>query len=98
MATPESKVKAKVKKVLEQLGAYYAMPIGTGFGNAGVPDFLVCYQGRFIGIECKAGGNTPTKLQEYNMVRIWKSGGVAIVVNEDNVDNLSQSIRNFANE
>ena len=30
--TPESKVKKKVRETLNELGAYYAMPIGTGFG------------------------------------------------------------------
>ena len=39
-ATPERKVKDKIKAILEKNGAYYAMPIGSGYGHAGVPDFL----------------------------------------------------------
>jgi pantoate kinase len=46
--TPEAKVKAKVKKILMEMQAYYAMPMGTGFGNSGVSDFLVCKQGLFM--------------------------------------------------
>jgi hypothetical protein len=30
------------------------MPIGTGYGNSGVPDFLVCHGGEFLAIEAKA--------------------------------------------
>lgn len=83
--TPEAKVKAKVRTVLEELGAYYVMPVTGGFGRQGAPDFLVCLQGKFIGIECKAGKNKPTPLQEKNLDQIRKAGGEALVVNEDNL-------------
>jgi len=82
-STPEVLVKAKIKKILKDNGVYYAMPIGTGFGNSGVPDFLCCVNGRFLSIEAKAGRNIPTALQEKNMRDIRIAGGVALVVNED---------------
>ena len=71
------------------------MPIGTGFGNAGVPDFLVCVNGRFIGIECKANGGTPTTLQLKNLANIRKAGGFAFVIDENNVDNLRNLLENL---
>ena len=86
--TPERKVKDKVRQVLTDLHAYYDMPIGTGYGNAGVPDFLVCYQGRFIGIECKAQGNKPTALQLKNFKDIESAGGTVLLIDESNVDSL----------
>lgn len=86
--TPEAKVKAGVRKVLEGLGAYYVMPVTGGYGNSGAPDFLVCLAGRFIGIECKAGKNQPTPLQEKNLHLIHKAGGAAMVVNENNLSQL----------
>lgn len=84
--TPERRVKAKVRKVLDKLGAYYTMPVTGGFGNSGAPDFLVCLHGRFIGVECKAGKNTTTPLQEKNLRQITEAGGIALVVNDENVD------------
>lgn len=90
--TPEAKVKKRVKQVLAELGAYHAMPVGTGFGNAGVPDFLVCLRGRFFGIECKAGGNKPTALQLKHISDIRAAGGVAFIVDETNVDNLRKEL------
>lgn len=90
--TPEGKVKARVKKVLAEVGAYYAMPMGTGMGSSGVPDFLVCKGGLFYGIECKANGNKPTALQEANLKRIREAGGIALVIDETNVDNLKQEM------
>jgi hypothetical protein len=85
---PEAKVKKKVKATLDKLGAYYFMPFMGGYGAAGVPDIVACYKGRFLGIECKAGGNRTTALQVKNLNEIGKCGGVALVVNEDNVDQL----------
>ena len=85
MATPESKVKKRVKEILKNLGAYYVMPVTGGYGRSGAPDFLVCYKGRFIGIECKAGKNKPTALQEKNLREIEDAGGSSLVIDEENV-------------
>jgi pantoate kinase len=81
-ATPEAKVKDKIKKILKEHGAWYAMPMGTGYGNSGVPDFLVCLNGEFLAIEAKAGKGIPTALQEKNMRDIEKAGGRTLIVNE----------------
>lgn len=81
-ATPEKKVKDAVTKVLKQRGAYYFFPVTGGFGRSGVPDIIVCHAGRFIAIECKAGTNKPTALQEAEMKKIRNAGGLAIWVNE----------------
>jgi Holliday junction resolvase len=91
--TPEAKVKAKVKKILLEVGAYYAMPVTGGYGNSGVPDFLICKGGLFYAIECKANGNKPTALQLKNLEDIYKAGGVALVVDEKNVDQLKEMFK-----
>jgi hypothetical protein len=64
------------------------MPVTGGYGNSGAPDFLVCLDGRFIGIECKAGGNKPTALQEKNLRLIRQSNGISLVIDENNVEML----------
>jgi len=84
-ATPESKVKKKVVNVLKDYGAYYFYPVTGGFGRSGVPDIVACYLGFFIAIECKAGNNKPTPLQEAQMAQIRQAGGTAVWVNEDNI-------------
>jgi hypothetical protein len=50
----------------------------------------VCYRGAFAAIECKAGGNKPTALQEAAMQRIRDAGGLALVIDETNVDQLKE--------
>ena len=90
MATPESKVKAKCVEVLKKYKAYYFFPAQNGYGRAGIPDIIICYRGRFLAVECKAGFNKPTPLQEREMAEINKAGGSSMVVREDTIDLLNQ--------
>lgn len=87
--TPEAKVKQRVVKQLKSLGAYFFYPVTGGYGRSGVPDIVGCYMGKFFAIECKAGRGKPTEMQQYNIAQIKESGGMVIVVNEDNMDMIS---------
>lgn len=95
-ATPESKVKRAVCAQLKQLGAYFFYPVTGGYGSSGVPDIVGCYRGRFFGIECKAGKNKPTLLQQKNIEAIVASGGVALVVNELNMQDVTACLTHAA--
>lgn len=86
--TPEVKVKKRVTALLKDAGAYFFYPVTGGYGNSGVPDIVVCHRGRFIGIECKAGKNKPTKLQDKNLRGIAAAGGISMVINEENIDDV----------
>jgi len=96
--TPEKKVKTKVCKLLKELGAYYFYASTGGYGASGVPDIVACWKGLFYGIECKANGNKPTALQQKNLTDIHFAGGISIVVDETNVDDLEDIIRKAKNE
>jgi hypothetical protein len=96
--TPEGKVKDKVKRLLKAMDIYYAMPATGGYGASGVPDFLVCLKGKFIGVECKAGKGKPTALQLKNLAEIEASGGIAVIVNEDNLAQFEETIRKYYHE
>jgi Holliday junction resolvase len=88
--TPEKKVKQRAVAQLKAMGAYYFYPVTGGFGSSGVPDIVCCLNGRFIGIECKAGKGKTTALQDKNLAAITAAGGLALVINEENVDLLTQ--------
>lgn len=88
--TPEAKVKKVVVKQLKGLGAYYFFPATGGYGKSGVPDVVGCFKGMFFGIECKAGNNTPTPLQEKNLRDIRAASGFELVVNEENMENVGE--------
>lgn len=91
--TPEAKVKAKVVKALKDADVYYFFPATHGFGRSGVPDIVCCVDGKFLGIECKAGKNKPTALQVREMEAIRQANGIAVVVNEESWDNLPEFLR-----
>lgn len=93
--TPEAKVKAKVVKILKAHGVYYFYPVTGGFGRSGIPDVICCVSGYFLAIECKAGNNKPTPLQEAEMQKIRDAGGVTLVVNETNIDDVELLIRTY---
>lgn len=84
--TPEGKVKARVTAILKERGVFHFSPMTHGYGPSGVPDIIGCYKGRFIAIECKAGKNKPTPLQNRAIDRIRAAKGAALVINEDNID------------
>lgn len=86
--TPEGRVKDACVAVLQRHGAYYFFPVMGGYGRSGVPDIVACHRGRFLGIECKAGANKPTALQEKELLTIRKAGGEAMVIREDSIDLL----------
>jgi Holliday junction resolvase len=92
-ATPESKVKDKLRKYLSQLGIYHFMPAANGFGRAGIPDIIGCYNGQFVAFECKAGKGKTTALQEREIHNIQLAKGWAFVITELNVDHVEELLR-----
>ena len=94
--TPEAKVKKKVVDVIKKYGAYYFFPATGGYGRSGVPDIVCCYRGVFIAIECKAGNNKPTPLQEAEMDKIKKAQGFVLVVNETNIVDVEVLLKDIS--
>ncbi len=92
-ATPESKVKKRVREMLDALGIYHFMPPANGFGRAGIPDIIACMDGHFIAIECKAGKGTTTALQDRELDRIHNAGGTTYIARENNIDDLQQILK-----
>jgi Holliday junction resolvase len=83
-ATPEAKVKAKIKAWLKEQGIWFFMPVSNGMGAMGVPDLICCAGGRFVAIEVKAKGKrgNTTVLQDKQIMGIHQAGGVAVVVDD----------------
>ena len=88
--TPEGAIKAKIKAWFKARGIWYCMPMGTGFGNSGVPDFICCWNGKFLAVEAKAPGkrSNTTVMQDNQIMGIHRANGMAIVV--DSIEQLDQ--------
>ena len=84
--TPEGKVKAQVKSLLQLHDAYYFMPVQSGYGMQTL-DFLGCHRGRFFAIETKAPGKKPTPRQELTIEKMLK-GRAKVFVIDGNLDEL----------
>lgn len=91
--TPEGRVKAAVKKILTEAGAWYCTPLGAGYGRAGVPDFIVCHRGKFVAIECKAGRGKTTALQDREIAAVRAADGLALVVSEEELGVLRNMLK-----
>lgn len=97
MKTPEGKIKELVKTLLHEhdimpasravKGTYakgwYYMPVQNGMGVSGIPDFIICYRGRFIVVETKAPGKKPTRFQELQLAAISAAEGAALVIDSE---------------
>lgn len=91
---PEAAVKEAVKALLRKYGAYWYMVVPGGFGVRGVPDFLVCHRGRFLGLETKRAGVTKVSpFQEVQLAAIAAAGGATMVINARNLDELEDWLR-----
>ena len=76
---PEQKVQTKIMEYLKSKGAYRVKVESASV--AGVPDILVCYRSKFIGIEVKKDSKSEaTELQLANIDMIRQAGGIADVV------------------
>ena len=75
----EQYIQRKIIKWLEGEGYYVVKIISAN--KSGVPDLLVCVDGKFVAIEVKTPKtkNNVSKLQKYNLEKIKKCGGIAIV-------------------
>jgi hypothetical protein len=85
-STPEGKVKDGVRKILKEWGIWYYQPVQNGMGQVGIPDFVCCWQGKFLAIETKAPGKlshvTPNQIRV--LAEIEHSGGLSFVVDDPN--------------
>ncbi len=84
----EKDVKKEIKKILTELGAWHYMPVQTGYGVQGIPDFIACIEGKFVSIEAKFGGNKESAWQKKQGAAILHAKGVYLVVNEATVGAL----------
>ena len=83
--TPEGKIKKKIDAMLKsKKGVWFFKPQSGQFGSSGIPDYIVCAAGFFVGIEAKSGPTKkPTALQEKCMADIETAGGACFVVYDD---------------
>lgn len=76
---PEAKIGKKIREFLESEGAFVFKVHGGPQMLAGLPDLIVCWEGRFFGVEVKQPGHGPTERQKFVHSLIRRSGGEVVV-------------------
>ena len=84
----EAWTKDQIKRMLKEFKIWYFMPASGRFGKAGVPDFVCCVKGKFLGIETKTLGKKPTDIQSACHDKIRNSGGRVSVIDETGLASL----------
>ena len=86
----------KIKAFLREQGCWYIKYwAGGGYTTAGVPDLLICCNGRFVAVEVKASTGKPSDLQLKKIRDIRKAGGVAFVLYPDQFEEFKHMIINM---
>lgn len=73
----EQDIQRKIIKFLESRGVWCCKVITAT--RAGIPDIICCIDSKLVAIEAKRHGGHPTALQQYELEKIVKAGGVGIV-------------------
>ena len=76
----EATLTRHIQAALREAGAWVYKTHGSALTRAGVPDLLVCYQGRFIGLEVKGPRGVMEPRQLVEMAALVRAGGRALVV------------------
>lgn len=76
-----SQVTDKIIKWAEKTPGIYAVKVHCDqMQGAGIPDILACVNGKFVAVEAKRpSGGRLSKLQEHELKKIVKAGGVGAV-------------------
>ena len=80
---PETKFQNRVKKKKKKLDNLWVLKTQEKT-RKGVPDLLICANGKFVAIELKAYKKNPDPLQQFELNCIAASGGVALVAYPEN--------------
>ena len=93
----ESAYQKKVINFLKTLPNTWVVNIwGGGFMRAGIPDLLVCINGKFVAIELKRTGGIVSELQKRNIRLINEANGLAMVLYPDKFDDFKREMSNLA--
>lgn len=94
----EKNFENRVKQWLRSKCCYVVKYYGCGGTRAGVPDLLVCANGRFVGVEIKAEHGKLAPLQRSHLDKILTSGGAVTVLRPSEFDGFKKFIEEVLND
>lgn len=97
MTTPEGKLKAELKWLLQTRNGFYSMVSGGAYGKNGDPDMVICYRGRYIAVEAKTDVGRQSKWQMIREGQVKAAGGIYVLARkkedlEEVLDGIDEEI------
>lgn len=75
---PETNLRSRIKETLErERPGFWVIIHGSAMQQAGLPDIIGVYKGRFVGVEVKVPGEQARPLQAHTHRKINAAGGIA---------------------
>lgn len=94
----EKNFENKIKKFLDEEGAWFVKTWSNGVQRSGIPDILACVNGYFVGIEVKASNGKPSELQIYNLRKIRESNGFPLLLYPDDFEAFQKFVWDLKND
>jgi len=86
----ETKFKEAIKPKLDKLGKFTKI---QQVSISGTPDFIGCINGIYIELELKTSIGKASLLQEVNLLKTLKNGGIALQVSPNNWTSIYAYLR-----
>ena len=93
---PEYRIVQNIKKLIRSRGGWVVKIHGGPYQDAGTPDLLACYKGRFIAVEVKTARGVARPEQRAAQQAVAAAGGYSLITHLigdvadvlDEIDNL----------
>ena len=91
----EKNFENRIKKYLDKKGCWFVKFFANAYTSSGIPDILVCVNGRFVGIEVKQETGKPSLLQKVHLKRLGEAGGIGVLAYPSGYEDLKKLIDNL---
>ena len=97
LTTPEAVLKKAIKDLVVRRGGFWSSVQGGAGSKIGDPDMVICYKGKYIGVEGKTYEGAQSEWQKLRMTQIRAAGGMYILARtvqdvEDILDQIDEGV------
>jgi hypothetical protein len=78
----EKNLETKIKDFLKEKNIYHFKTKGGIYGTIGLPDLVICINGKFVGLELKSKIGKASLQQYKNGAKITKNKGIFAIIND----------------
>ena len=78
----EKNLETKIKDFLKEKNIYHFKTKGGIYGTIGLPDLVICINGKFVGLELKSKIGKASLQQYKNGAKITENKGIFAIIND----------------